>query len=605
MRFETFLTLKDCSFKYTKSPILKEISFSIHNQEKIALIGKNGVGKSTLMRILNKEKEPESGEIWFNPNLKISYLKQKNNIISKSTVNDYLKNYFKENDYEFNTFRIENYCKKLKINQNNLMSELSGGLIRKIGLLKILVDDGNFLLLDEPTNHLDIESIRWLENFLNNEFKGSFLVVSHDRKFLKNVTNKVFWMDRGKIKVSPKGFSNFEDWSQSLIEQESRELKNKRNFLKQELDWLSKGIKARRKRNERRLKNVKSLEKDFKEEQSDFLKAISNVKFNIADGEELGPNVVVQLFNISKSYNVGQKNFKMIENFNYKFVRGERIGIIGKNGVGKSTFLNIILKKISPDIGSVKFRSSISYSYFDQNSEQIIQEKTIKENLIPNGGDYIEINGKKKHICGYLKNFLFKPNEVNDKVSSLSGGQKNRILLAKVLASPKNLLILDEPTNDLDLETLDMLIKFLENYKGTILIASHDRDFLDKCCKKIFFFHGNGIIEISNQSCSDVLEKFYSRKKKLTNLEPKITKSISSKKTNNTEKEIKKILKKIEKLEENILRCTEILENSNLYIEDKQTFISTGEKLKNFQYELNLLEQEWRNLEEENIKDTE
>ncbi len=602
MSVETFLTLRDCSFKYTKLPILKEISFSIHRQNKIALIGKNGVGKSTLLRILNKEKEPESGEIWFNPNLKTCYLKQKNHIFSKLTVEEHLKNCLKKNETEVNDFLIENYCEKLKINHKNFISDLSGGLIRKISLLEILINKGNFLLLDEPTNHLDIESIRWLENFLNYEFKGSFMVVSHDRKFLSNVTNKVFWMDRGKIKVSPKGFANFKDWSDSLIEHESRELKNKKNYLKQELDWLSKGIKARRKRNERRFKNTKLLEEEFKKDQSEFLKAISKVKFNIIENDELGPNILCQLFNISKSFKVDNKNFKMIENFNYKFVRGERIGIIGKNGVGKSTLLSIILKKIEPDTGNVKLRKSMEYSYFDQNSNQILRDKSIKENLIPSGGDYLDVNGQKKHICGYLKNFLFKPSEINDKVYTLSGGQINRLLLAKILASPKQLLILDEPTNDLDLETLDMLIEFLDNYKGTILIASHDRDFLDKCCNKIFFFQGNGKIEISNQNCSDILEKFYSKKEEQVNLSLSKRKKISTKGRQSIKKEINKILKKIEKLEEKISECSEILANSNLYLEDNEKFILTNENLKTFQYQLNLLEKEWRNLEDQNIK---
>ncbi len=497
-------------------------------------------------------------------------------------------------------YKIDIICRKLKIEQNVNLTQLSGGVIRKVSLAKILLEEPNVLFLDEPTNHLDIESIEWLEKYLNEDFKGAFIVVSHDRRFLSNVTNKVFWMDRGNIKVSPKGFKNFETWSSQLIEQEKRELKNKNNTLKQELEWLSKGVKARRKRNERRKENVKLLEKEFKAQKSDFLKSISTVKFNQIDHSEVGPNIVAQLFNVSKKYNHYDKDIILLDKFDYKLSKGEKIGFLGKNGIGKSTLLKLIVKEIDPDFGTVKLRENIGYSYFDQKSEQINDNLSLKQNLIPNGGDYLDVNGSKKHICGYLKNFLFDPSNVDDKVKTLSGGQKNRLLLAKILANPKQLLVLDEPTNDLDLETLDMLIDFLDDYNGTALIASHDRDFLDQVTNKIFFFRGGGKIEVSVKPCDQIL-KSQNEENPLNDKKNNVGPNKSVKQPINLNKKIKQIVLKIEKIENLIKEYTKILEEANLYDNDRELFFLTSKKIELNQKELQKLEFEWRELEEKNL----
>ena len=386
--------------------------------------------------------------------------------------------------------------------------------------------------------------------------------------------------------------------SETLINQERRELKNKSNLLKQELEWLSKGVKARRKRNERRRENISILEKKFKKENSDFLKSIASIKFNQIDTPELGPNVIAQFFRVSKNFEIEGSKLKLINNFSYKLTRGEKIGIIGKNGIGKSTLLKLLIKKMKPDQGVVKIRDSIEYSYFDQKSEKINDLLSIKENLVPNGGDYIDVNGVKRHICGYLKHFLFDPSSVNDKVSILSGGQKNRLLLAKILANPKQLLILDEPTNDLDLETLDMLQAFLEKYQGTVLIASHDRNFLDNVAEKIFFFKGYGEIEVSVKSCSDLLKN--AKEKKVESKE-RLKNYTNYKKPISLEKKIKQIMKKIEKIEETIRIHSQKLDNTKLYYSDKEKFDRITNEIKIYQNELLLLEKEWVELEERNI----
>ena len=606
MSKEVFVSLQDCSFSYTKTPIIKGINITVHKNDKIALVGKNGVGKSTLMEILSMGKEPTEGEIWFSPNITIGFLKQKNFFNSKKTVFKYLLEKLNSQQTLHKSNQIMQVCKDLKINSNSDLRYLSGGMIRKIALAELLIKKPNLLFLDEPTNHLDIESIEWLENFLNKNFKGAFLVVSHDRKFLENITNKVFWMDRGTIKVSPKGFLNFNDWSQQLIDHERRRLKNKENLLRQELEWLTKGVKARRKRNEKRKESVINLKKDYNNERSQFFKSISTVNFSHHKDLELGPNVIAQLFNVSKKYRLGDQDINLIENFNYKLVRGEKIGILGKNGIGKSTLMKLFSKQIDPDSGNVKLRESIQYSYFDQKSEQINEKLSIKENLIPNGGDYLLVNSVKKHICGYLKNFLFDPSIVNDKVSTLSGGQRNRLLLAKILASPKQLLILDEPTNDLDLETLDMLKDYIISYTGTVLIASHDRDFLDNVAKKIFYFIGNGKIHISYETCSEILQRGEKNmnkdesecKKKAVKYE----KNQSSKKPVNIEKKIKQIMSKIEKIEKKIIDRSKIIQDTNLYEENIEMFYQVTKEIEGFQTDLSLLEKEWKNLEEENFE---
>tara|TARA_B100000524_G_scaffold347993_1_gene251235 strand:+ start:51 stop:1853 length:1803 start_codon:yes stop_codon:yes gene_type:complete len=598
MSKQVYLSLQECSFSYTKNPILKSISISIHKNDKIALVGKNGVGKSTLMQILAKEKKPGGGDIWFEPTVKIGFLKQRDKFELDISIEEYLISKIRKKEPQNHIFKIDMICKELKIEKKFKINNLSGGLIRKVFLAELLINEPDVLLLDEPTNHLDIESIEWLEDYLKENFKGAFLVVSHDREFLNFTTNKVFWMDRGNIKISPKGFENFESWSSEIIEHEKRKLKNESNLIKNELNWLSKGVKARRKRNIRRKENIFELRSKFKKEKSEFIKSISNIRFSNTQNFELGPNIVAQFFNVSKNFYNEKKEIKLFKDFNYKLMRGDKIGILGKNGSGKSTFFKLLINELKPDLGTVKLRKYIEYSYFDQNGDQFNEYKSIKENMIPGGGDYIEVNNIKRHICGYLKNFLFDPSNVNDNVITLSGGQRNRLLLAKILSNPKQLIILDEPTNDLDIETLDILIDFIQEYKGTVLIASHDRDFLDKTTNKLFYF-ANDRIEISLDSCSDFLKKKKLNKKNIMKNEI----SLIQKKTKpqNNEKKIKQVLKKMEKIEEKIRVSSMTLTDLTLLKSDKNRFNEIAEEIKKHQIELSVLEKEWIELEESSI----
>ena len=592
---DVFLSLNSCEFAFGKRIIFDDISLSIHRDDKTAIVGKNGVGKSTLFNIISNKIKIDSGELWINPKINIGYLNQREKFKENINILDFLRNCVE--DPNNSDFSIKRLCKGLKIDVNQTLDKLSGGMKRKLNLASIVIKDPDLLLLDEPTNHLDLESIEWLQTYLVNEFKGSFLVISHNRSFLKKVTNKVFWIDRTKIRISPKGFREFNEWSQSLINQEKREIDNKKKILFQEMEWMAKGVTARRKRNVRRKENFFNFKEEFENQRRDFLKSISKVKINYEENESNSPNLLVNFFNVKKKFTVLDKEKVILKNFNYKLMKGEKIGIIGKNGSGKSTFLNLVVNNNTVSEGSIKIRKNIEISLFDQSGIQFDNEKTIKENLIPGGGDYLFVGEKKSHICGYLKNFLFDPKKIDYKVGLLSGGERNRLLLAKILANPREILILDEPTNDLDMETIDILIDFLKVYDGGVLVASHDKDFLEQVVDKYLFLDGNGNYKISldwrvfsNETINED-----------NNVVNKVEKNKSFK-SENIEKQINRILKKIEKKE---------LKLSELTLElEKQDFESMGnseeyqfliKNIKEAQDDLSLLEKEWYELEEKSM----
>ena len=593
MNKEVFLSLNDACYSLGKKSLINQISLSIHQNDQIALVGKNGVGKTTLLNILSKNKVIDKGEYWLNPHTKLGYLSQKNKIYSSKNILDYLMFTSYENDFS-SKYNVKRITKELKLELNKQVNFLSGGEKRKLALSLILLKNPDLLLLDEPTNHLDIDSISWLSDFLNNEFKGSFIVISHDRNFLKNVTNKVFWMDRGTIKTSSRGFYNFDSWKNELIEQEKRELKNKKQFLEEELTWLSRGVKARRKRNIRRKDNVGILKNSYEQQNREFIKSISKIQIplestNIDDG----PNILINFVNVSKSFLNCNEKIKILKNFNFKLIRGEKIGVMGRNGSGKSTFLNLASNKLIADEGSIKIKKKVDFSFFDQSGEQFDDKKTIKKNLIPSGGDYIDIGEKKIHICGYLKNFLFDPKDVDRVTSTLSGGERNRMLLAKILAAPKEVLILDEPTNDLDTETIDLLIDFINLHQGSAFISSHDIDFLEKTCKKFLIFDDSGVIKLTDKP---IIKQFSKKKESIKQ------KFLKKEKPINNEKLIKKILNKIEIKESYIFSLTEKLQKSNIN-HSEANYKELIDELKKAQNELEMLEKEWIEAEDKVINE--
>ena len=599
MSNQLLLSLKEVLVSYHKKEIFKDLDLIIHRKDFIALVGKNGAGKSTLMNVLTDNHEIDHGEIWKIDNLKISYFNQnfffndESQTIEKE-IYSILVN--KNEDYQ-----IDIFCNYLGLDKNSIIKNLSGGQKRRVGLIKTLINKSDILLLDEPTNHLDLDTIIWLENYLK-RLDCAILCVSHDRQFLKNFTNKIFWIDRSKIKTNNQGYAEFENWSTALLAQEERELQNRKQFVNIEVNWANKGVKARVKRNTRRLEQARELQQNLDQDISAFKKATKKIEVKLVKDESKNFRHVAEFHNASFYYNAPQF---LLKDFNLKINKKDRIGLLGTNGSGKSTFLKILLGEVTLKEGSLKIRQELEFSYFDQLRNDLKDTKSIKKILVPSGGDYLKANQKERHVCSYLKDFHFDPSKANDPVGSLSGGMKNRLLLSKVLANPKSGLILDEPTNDLDTDTLDLVESILSEYNGTLIVVSHNRDFLDKLVNKILYFKGNGEVIIFNGGYHD----FLAHKEELigTSIDVKsFDKSDqSSKKLNNIARkkltfkiqyELDNLPNEIDKIKEDLIMLEKILSEPKLFEEDQNRFFQTSKKIGDLQLLLEKKEDRWLEL---------
>lgn len=603
MSSQLILSIKEAMVRFKDKPIFEDLNFNLHQKSRIALVGKNGSGKTTLMKMIAGEIELEEGERWLENKIEIGYLNQEFiNLSNKNILQELVSTI---NDDEEKKFKIDIITEALNINLKSKLIDLSGGQLRKVGLAKALINEPDILLLDEPTNHLDLEVIEWLENYLN-KYNGTIICVSHDRTFLSNVTDKVFWIDRGNLKISPKGFKFFDEWSQSLLEQEEKELRNRKQSLSVDIEWASKGVKARVKRNVRRLEQIKLMQKKLEEDESSYRRAISKIKVNSNIKFKDHAKSISEFFNVSKSFKTNSEEIKILENFNFKINKGDRIGILGGNGSGKTTFLKLLLKEETPDKGTIKNFKNIEFSYFDQKRSDLFLKETIKKNMCPSGGDYINVMGKDRHVYGYLKEFQFDPKILNDYVSTLSGGQKNRLMLAKILANPKSSLILDEPTNDLDMDTLDLLEEILINYKGTLIIVSHDRDFLDQTVTRILAFQGDGKVIDCIGGYSDYLKlkkNSFKNKNFIKHDLNKFKKDNQSKISNNNkltyklEHELSIIPSEIQKLETIISQMNNILSDADLYTKNIDKFLESSKTLEMSKKKLDELETRWLELD--------
>ncbi len=599
MSNQLLLSLKEVIVSYHKKEVFKELDLIIHRKDFIALVGKNGAGKSTLMNVLTENHEIDNGEIWKIDNLKISYFNQNFFFIDESqSIEKEIYSILLDKNEDF---QIDIFCNYLGLDKSSLIKNLSGGQKRRVGLIKTLINKSDILLLDEPTNHLDLDTIIWLENYLK-RLDCAILCVSHDRQFLKNFTNKIFWIDRSKIKINNHGYADFESWSKALLAQEERELQNRKQFVNIEVNWANKGVKARVKRNTRRLEQARELQQNLDQDISAFKKATKKIEIKLVKDETKNFRHVAEFHNASFYYHSEQN---LLKNFNLKINKKDRIGLLGSNGSGKSTFLKILLGEVALKEGSLKIRKELEFSYFDQLRNDLKDSKPIKKILVPSGGDYLKANQKERHVCSYLKDFHFDPSKANDPVGSLSGGMKNRLLLSKVLANPKSGLILDEPTNDLDTDTLDLVESMLSEYNGTLIVVSHNRDFLDKLVNKILYFKGNGEVLIFNGGYND----FLAHKDELIGL-PKASQNDdkseeSSKKSNISNKkkitfklkfELDNLPKEIDQIKEDLKALDKILSNPNLFNEDQDKFIETSEKIGALQLLLEEKEDRWLEL---------
>ena len=609
MSSQLLFSIKDASVRYKEVPVFQDLSLNIHQGKRIALIGKNGAGKSTIMNIISGLKELDDGEKWEEPGISVGYLGQEFEFNNFETVFDFIFSNILGEERELYKYKVDIIAEALSLDVKKQMKMLSGGQIRRAGIARALVEEPDILLLDEPTNHLDLNIINWLEQYLNN-YKGSLLCISHDKKFLENITNQVFWLDRGKLRVSPKGFKYFDEWSEMLLDQEARELQRRKQIVAEEVMWASRGVKARVKRNINRLNKVKQMREKLKADESMFRQATKKISFEPIKDIETNSKVIAEFFKVYKEFKENNKTLSILNGFNLRIKRGDRIGIIGPNGTGKTTFLRLILNELKADKGSIKISKNIEFSYFDQNRSDLKPKDTLKDVMVPNGGDYIEVRGKMRHVYGYLKDFMFDPSIILERISSLSGGQKNRLKLAKVLANPKSCLILDEPTNDLDMETLDMLGEILISYKGTLLLVSHDRDFLDQTVTKILSFEGDGVVEETIGGYSDYLSFKNSKltqnsknKNEEKNSKFKVIAKSGENKNNKKltfklEFELNSLPSKIKNLENDINDFNEKLSDPNLYLNEPDLFFEVTKKLEKSKEDLEYFENRWLELEE-------
>jgi ATP-binding cassette subfamily F protein uup len=596
MPLPPLISIQEAHITFDKKPLFEDLSFNVHQGSKVCIIGKNGAGKSTLMHMIAGTQELDWGKRVELPGITIGYLTQDIKFDPQQKVYDYLfSGLADKSKVDDNTYLIDIIAAPLKINIEDFMGNLSGGQLRRTALAHSLIENPDLLLLDEPTNHLDFEAVEWLENYLRS-YRGTILCISHDRTFLKNISDKVFWLDRGKIKICPKGYAHFDTWSQELLDQEKRELNNRQKTLDIEMEWVNKGVKARRKRNVQRLSKAYTERSTLKTDKTAYHQTVKKLEIKpikVIDTSK----IITEFIKVSKKFN----DKIILDQFSLKVVRGDKIGILGKNGSGKTSFLRMILGDLAPDTGKIKFSKTIKMSYFDQKRSDLKLNETIKENLCPNGGDYIDVTGKLRHICGYLKDFLFDPNQVFEPVKILSGGQKNRLMLAKVLANPGNCLILDEPTNDLDMDTLDILEEILSQYKGTLFIVSHDRNFLDQTVNKIIAFEGDGVVNTYVGNYSDY---------EVQSIKPQIIKTFQNKKvqiSNNLQKPKKLSYKEkfeLDNLPKNIEKLTKELEELNKKFEDPNYFNSNElrakslKRLSELSIEIEAAEIRWLELDE-------
>jgi ATP-binding cassette subfamily F protein uup len=561
-------------------------------------VGRNGSGKSSLMKVIAGEYELDSGELFKNPVTDIGYLKQ--DVITETNYSIYEFVLEGVKKPEENRYLADIILNKLQINGNLKLKNCSGGQIRRAFLAKTLVDQPDILLLDEPTNHLDITAIEWLEEYVKS-YAGAIVCISHDRAFQENTTNKVWWIDRAELRKSNKGFKHYDQWREEIIAEEEASLRKMTRKLEMEKDWLNTGVTARRKRNQKRLANLHRLRDSLRTNQVKLRDAKAKLQIEL-NQEAKKAQFIIETENIS--FNYESKN--IFHNFSFKVKKGEKIGVIGPNGSGKSTLIKILTKELTPIEGKVKHGTNLEITYFDQYRTELNKGDSIKLTLCPNGGDQVFLKNQTMHVAAYLKNFMFDPRIINDKVSTLSGGESNRLLLAKALISPGNFLILDEPTNDLDTDSLEMLLEILAEYDGTLMIVSHDRDFLERLVTRSLVFTGDTIVDLYG-GYEDYL-KFYKKVNnpnlKTDNKEKKkidIPALESSKKSTKLSYKYQRLLevlpKEIEEIENNIADFETKLMDGDLYLKNPEIFYEYSKKLEENKKLLDNRMRQWLEIE--------
>jgi len=496
------VALRDARLAFGPVPLFAGLALGLAGDDRLCLVGRNGSGKSTLLKVLAGEIDLDAGERFLQPGTRVARLPQDPAPPGDESLIDYVTADVPPDDAERLRARAVALLQQYGLQPERRGAGLSGGEVRRAALVRALAPEPDVLLLDEPTNHLDLPAIERLEQELS-RFAGALLVISHDRAFLSRVSNGVLWLDRGRMHRLDAGFDRFEAWADSLLEQEAQTRHRLEREIHREERWLARGVTARRKRNQGRLARLNAL----REQRARWLRPTGTAKLSVELGPQ-GGDLVIEAKHLNKSVPLPEGGRRMlVRDFSTRIRRGERIGLIGPNGAGKTTLVRLLIGDLPPDDGEVRLGSNIATLYFDQRRERLDPDATLWRVLAPDGGDSVVVHGRQRHVVSYLRDFLFDEAQARQPVRSLSGGEKNRLLLARLFTRPGNLLVLDEPTNDLDMETLDLLTELLDDYEGTVLMVSHDRDFLDRLATGILALAGDGEVRDYAGGYSDYLSQ--------------------------------------------------------------------------------------------------
>ncbi|WP_404713514.1 ABC-F family ATP-binding cassette domain-containing protein [Sphingomonas sp. MMS24-J13] len=541
--------------------LFRHVDLHLGERDRLALIGRNGAGKTTLLRLIAGQIDSDEGRRTIVPGTRVILLEQEPNLAGHATLLDWAL----AGDDAPARHEVEAIADQLGIDLNREAATASGGERRRAAIARALAQDPDVLLLDEPTNHLDLAAIEWLENWLA-RFTGAFIVISHDRTFLTRLTKNTIWLDRGSLRRAEVGFGGFEAWTEQVYAEEARNAARLDAKLKLEEHWLLRGVTARRSRNEGRL--AKLIE--MRAVRASMLGPQGTAKLATAS-DDAKTKIVIDAEHVTKRYS----DRIILKDFTFRVTRGDRIGIVGANGAGKTTLLKLLTGEIEPDEGRIKRAKTLNGIVIDQQRKLMSPEKRIRD-ILADGGDWIEVLGVKKHIAGYLKEFLFDPNMIDARVGTLSGGERSRLLLAREFARPSNLLVLDEPTNDLDLETLDLLQEVIADYDGTVLIVSHDRDFLDRTVTVTLGLDGSGKVDIVPGGYADWVKKRAPAVSTARSSGPKAEAALPAKAraklTYKDQRDLDQLPAEIEKIEAAIARDEAELAKPDLYTRDPKRF---------------------------------
>ncbi len=588
------LQLGGISLTFGGSPLLDGVDLSVATGERVCLVGRNGSGKSTLLKIAAGLVEPDGGTCFRQPDATIRYLPQEPDFSGFTTTADYVAAGLGPHDDDYAArYLIE----QLGLRGDENPAQLSGGEARRAALARVLAPSPDILLLDEPTNHLDLPAIEWLERELDSR-QAALVIISHDRRFLANLSRITVWLDRGKARRIERGFADFEAWRDDVLAEEERERHKLDRKIEAEEHWMRYGVTARRKRNVRRVAGLQSLRQSRRE----ALRAVGKATMSAVEADRSGA-LVIEAIDISKSYGA----IPVVSAFSTRIQRGDRIGIVGPNGSGKTTLVSLLTGTLAPDSGTVRLGANLQMATLDQRRESLNPDWTVSEALTGGRGDTVMVGGQAKHVVGYMRDFLFAPEQARTPLRVLSGGERGRLMLARALAKPSNVLVLDEPTNDLDLETLDVLEEMIGDYAGTVLLISHDRDFLDRAVDGVIVPEGNGkwieyaggYTDMLVQRGQDVARPGAARPAATSKAKAARPASDTAKRklTFNDKHALETLPARIASLEAEIARLQSVMADPKLYARDRGGFDKTSAALAKAQAELAAAEERWLELE--------